>query len=185
MLQNGRDTLKTHTGIYGRFWQRLHGAVGLTVELHEDDVPDLNVAIAIFFRASRRAAPDVVTMIVEDLGARTARAGVTHLPEVIRRVRRAFVVTDTDDTFARDTHFFFPDVERFVIGLIHGHPQTLFRQIKPVFTGQQFPRILNGVVFEVVAEAEVTQHFEESVVARGVTDVFQIVVFTARTHATL
>src|SRR5690606_40992551 len=39
----------------------------------------------------------------------------------------AFVVTDTDDTFARDTHFFFPDVERFVIGLIHGHPQTLFR----------------------------------------------------------
>jgi hypothetical protein len=40
-------------------------------------------------------------------------------------------------------------------------------------------------MFEVVAEAEVTQHFEEGVVARGVTDVFQVVVFTARTHATL
>jgi glycine/serine hydroxymethyltransferase len=40
-------------------------------------------------------------------------------------------------------------------------------------------------VFEVVAEAEVTQHFEEGVVTRGVTDVFQVVVFTTRTHATL
>lgn len=40
-------------------------------------------------------------------------------------------------------------------------------------------------MFEVVAEAEVTQHFEEGVVTRGVTDVFRVVVFTARTHATL
>ncbi len=40
-------------------------------------------------------------------------------------------------------------------------------------------------MFEIVTEAEVTQHFEEGVVARGVTDIFQIVVFTARTHAAL
>jgi hypothetical protein len=40
-------------------------------------------------------------------------------------------------------------------------------------------------VFEVIAEAEVTQHFEESMVTCSVADVFQIIVFTARTYATL
>ena len=127
----------------------------------------------------------MLAVIVEDLGARTARTGITHLPEVVRRVWRAFVITDANNTLARDPDFFFPDFVGFVIGFIDGNPQTLFRQVEPVFTGQQFPRVLNGIVFEVVAEAEVTQHFEERVVTRGVTDVFQVVVFTARTHATL
>lgn len=40
-------------------------------------------------------------------------------------------------------------------------------------------------MFEIVTEAEVTQHFEEGVVTSGVTDVFQIVVFTTRTHTAL
>ncbi|STP44059.1 Uncharacterised protein [Escherichia coli] len=40
-------------------------------------------------------------------------------------------------------------------------------------------------MFEIVAEAEVAQHFEEGMVTRGVTDVFQVVVFTTRTHAAL
>src|SRR5690606_27566430 len=37
----------------------------------------------------------------------------------------------------------------------------------------------------IVAEAEVAEHFEEGVVARGVADVFQIVVLAAGTHALL
>ncbi|MND20558.1 hypothetical protein D3C80_108910 [compost metagenome] len=185
VLQNSRDTLQTHTGIYGRLRQRLHSAVNLTVELHEDDVPDLNVAIAIFFCRARRSTPNVVAVIVEDLGTRTARTCVAHLPEVVRRIRRAFVVADADNALTWDTDFFFPDFVSFIIGFVHGNPQTLFRQVEPVFTGQQFPRELDSIVFEVVAEAEVAQHLEESMVTCGVADVFQIVVFTARTHATL
>ncbi len=40
-------------------------------------------------------------------------------------------------------------------------------------------------MFEVIAEAEVAQHFEESMVTCSVSDVFQIVVFTSRAYATL
>lgn len=123
----------------------------------------------------------MVTVIVEDLGTWTTRARIAHLPEVVRRVRCAFVIADADNTFARDTNFFFPDFEGFVIGFIDGNPQTLFRQVEPVFTGQQFPCILDGVVFEIVAEAEVAQHFEEGMVTRGVTDVFSRCVY--RPHA--
>ena len=48
-LHDGRDTLNPHTGIHRRLGQRLECAIGLTVELHEDHVPDLDEAIAIFF----------------------------------------------------------------------------------------------------------------------------------------
>ncbi len=185
MLQYCGNTLQTHTGIYGWLRQRLHGAVDLTVELHEDDVPDLNVTVTVFFCATRRATPDVIAMIVEDFGAWTAWTGIAHLPEVVRRVRCAFVIADANNTFARDTYFFFPDFIGFVVGFVNGNPQTLFRQVEPVFTGQQFPCVLDSIVFEIIAEAEVTQHFEEGVVTCGVTDVFQIVMFTARTHAAL
>ena len=40
-------------------------------------------------------------------------------------------------------------------------------------------------MFEVVAEAEVAQHFEEGVVTGGVADVLQIVVLTPGAHAAL
>ena len=185
MLQHGRNTLQTHTGIHGRFRQRFHGAVSLTVELHEDDVPNLNVAIAIFFCASRRPTPDMVAVVVENFGAWTTRTGITHLPEVVGSISRTFVITDADDTFARNTDFFFPDFIGFIVSFIDGDPQTLFWQGKPVFTGQQFPCILNSIVFEVIAEAEVAQHFEESVVTCSVTDVFQVIVLTTRTYTTL
>ena len=49
-LHDGGDTLQTHAGIHGRTGQRLHGAVSLTVELHEHHVPDLDETVAILFR---------------------------------------------------------------------------------------------------------------------------------------
>lgn len=127
----------------------------------------------------------MVAVVVENFGARTARAGITHLPEVVGSISRAFVITDTDDTFARNADFFFPDFIGFIVSFIDGDPQTLFWQGKPVFTGQQFPCVLNSIMFEIIAEAEVAQHFEESMVTCSVTDVFRVVVLTARTHATL
>lgn len=64
----------------------------------------------------------MVAMVEENFGARAARAGIAHLPEVIRSVSRAFVIADTNNAFARDTHFFFPDFVRFVVGLVNGNP---------------------------------------------------------------
>ncbi len=49
-LHDGGDPLQSHAGIHGRTRQRLHGAVSLTVELHEHHVPDLDETVAILFR---------------------------------------------------------------------------------------------------------------------------------------
>ena len=127
----------------------------------------------------------MVAVIKENLSTRTARAGITHLPEVVRRVLCAFVITDADNALSRNTDFIFPDVVRFIIRCINSNPQFLFRQVKPFFAGQQFPGEIDGIVLEVIAEAEVTQHFEESMVTCSVADVFQVVVLTAGTDTAL
>src|SRR5688572_19298211 len=125
MLHNRSDTLKPHPGIYGWFWQWQHGAVSLTVELHEHQVPDLDITVAIFFSRTRRTASDVIAMIIDNLGTRAARAGIAHLPEVIRSKCAAFIIANADNTFFWNADFFFPDFEGFVISLIDGDPQLL------------------------------------------------------------
>jgi hypothetical protein len=122
-------------------------------------------------------------VIVKDLGARTARSGVAHHPEIVRGIARALVVADADHTLGRHSNFPGPDVVCLVVFGIHRHPQFVLWQF--INKGQQFPRKLDRIPLEVIAKAEVAQHLEESMVARGITDVLQIVVFAAGTHAFL
>ena len=42
-----------------------------------------------------------------------------------------------------------------------------------------------ATAFEIVAEGEIAEHFEEGVMARGVADIVQIVVLAAGAHALL
>jgi len=51
--------------------------------------------------------------------------------------------------------------------------------------GKELPGKLDCLALEVVAEAEVAQHLEESVMACGVADVLQVVVLAAGTYAAL
>ncbi len=88
MLQYGTDTFQAHSGINRRFRQffplcrPLNGCT-------QDDIPGFDMAVAVFFSRTRRATPNVITVIVENFGTRTARTGVAHLPEVIGSVRCA------------------------------------------------------------------------------------------------
>src|SRR5699024_10492938 len=69
-LQDRGQTLQAHAGIHAGRRQRLHFTVGLAVELHEHEVPDLDVAVAVLFRRAGRAAGHVRTVVVEDFTAR-------------------------------------------------------------------------------------------------------------------
>jgi len=183
VLHHRTDPLQAHAGIYRRRWQRMQHAIGGAVELHEHVVPDFDVTVTVFIWRARRAAPDFRTVIVENLGARAARAGIAHGPEVVRCVRRAFVVANTDHALGRDTDFFGPDVIRFVIAGVNGYPELVFRQLENA--GQESPSEVDRVFLEIIAEAEVTEHFKEGVVTCGVADVFQVAVLAAGSHALL
>ncbi len=183
VLQHRRQPLQAHAGVDAGLGQLVHHAVFGAVELHEDVVPDLDVAVAVLFGRARRAARDLGAVVVEDLGARAARAGVAHHPEVVRGVARALVVADADDAFGRHAHGLVPDVVGLVVLGIDGDPQLVGRQLE--VDGQQFPRVADRVLLEVVAEAEVAQHLEERVVARGVAHVVEVVVLAAGSDALL
>ena len=124
-------------------------------------------------------------MIKEDFGARTARTGIAHRPEVVGSVRRTLVVTDAHHALCRDADFLSPDVIGLIVGGVDGDPELFLGQIQPFVAGQELPGVSNGIALEIVAEAEVTQHLEKRVVTRGVADVLQIVVLAAGTHTLL
>ena len=182
-LQHRGDALQPHAGVDARLGQPVHRSRVVAVELHEDVVPDLDVAVAVLVGAARRAAGDVRAVVVEDLGARAARAGVAHHPEVVGRIARALVVADAHDALGRHADLAVPDVVGLVVLGVDRDPELLGRQL--VDLGQQLPGESDRVLLEVVAEAEIAQHLEEGVVTRGVADVLEVVVLAAGADAFL
>src|SRR5690606_3206470 len=63
MLQNSSNALQPHARIHARAGQRRHVALRVALELHEHKVPDLDKAVAVFFRRSGRTAPDFGAMV--------------------------------------------------------------------------------------------------------------------------
>ena len=111
-----------------------------------------------------------------DLAARAARAGIAHLPEVVVLVKAA-------NMFRIDVCIFKPELLGFVI-------LSENRDIKARFVEfenfrDKFPRIFYRVFLEVVAEREVSEHFEKRVVTRREADIFKVVVLSARSDALL
>ena len=85
-LHDRGDALEAHTGIDVLLRQRQQRAVILPVELHEHEVPVLEVAVAVAAgRTVRRVAADLGALVVVELRARPARAGRSGAPEVVLR----------------------------------------------------------------------------------------------------
>src|ERR1700730_15585391 len=109
-------------------------------------------------------------MVVEYFGARAARSGVAHRPEVglfshARAARRI------------DANFLDPDALSFIVFGIDGYPQTVLRNFQRA--GDEVPGEVDRLPLEVIAETEVAQHLEKCVVTCGVADVLQVIVLTA------
>ena len=83
-LQNGRDALEPHAGVDRRAREIDALAAFELLVLHEHEVPDLDEAVAFGIRRARRAARNLVAVVVEDFGARSARTGIAHGPEIVR-----------------------------------------------------------------------------------------------------
>ena len=144
--------------------------------MHEHEVPDLDIAIAFLIRRTRRPAGHFRAVIVEDLRARSAGTGFTHRPKIgfLTHARAAGGV---------DANLIGPDARGFVVFLENRHPQPVLRNAEGA--GDEIPREMDGFALEVVAEAEIAQHFEKRMVSGGVTDILQVVVLAAGANATL
>ena len=171
-LEDGGDAFEAHTGVDAGF----AGVLVLLLVLHEDEVPDFDEAVAIFTRRAGRTAWDVGAVIVENFGARTAGACIAHRPEII-------IGGTADNFFVGQAGDFFPEIEGFVIGVVDGDAELLGRNA-PDF-GNQLPGVGDGALLEVIAEAEIAEHFKKRMVARGIADIVEIVMLAASTDAFL
>ena len=174
-LQHRGNALQAHARVHGGFGQGRHTPLGVALELHKDQIPDLDIAIEIVARHARRGARHPGAVVIEHLRAGPAGAGIAHLPEV--------VLIQARDTCGGETDVIGPNPLGLVVVAVHRDPQPLPGQFQ--VAGEELPGEANGLSLEVVAKAEVAEHFEEGVVARGVADIFQIVVLAAGAHTAL
>ena len=175
-LQGGCDPLEAHAGVDARPGQRRARLARALVELHEDEIPDFGESVAVFLGRTGRTTGDGRPVVVEDLRARTARARLTHGPEVV-------VGGDADDLVVRQAGDLAPQPGGVLVGDMDCDQQLLGRQ--PEIAGDELPREFDRRLLEVVPEGEIAEHLEEGQVAAGVADIVEVVVLAARAHALL
>ena len=184
MLQHRRQSLEPHAGIDRGFGQRNHRPIShFAVELHEHQIPDFDKAITVFIGRAGRATGNVRAMIVKNFAARATRTGIAHHPEIIGREFATLVIANANDSLFRHANFVRPEVVGLVVVRVHRHQQAILWQF--VNVGQQFPCKLDRIFLEIIAETEIAEHLKKRVVARGVADVFKIVMLAAGAHAAL
>ena len=159
ILEGGHQALEAHTGIDVLRREGLERLVGLSVELDEDDVPDFNHQgiVHVDEVGSIPAASDLVVM---DFGARTARALVTHLPEVVLHVAGDNVVLGNTNLKPEVLGLKIRLETKVWAALEVGDIESL--GIQPVDLCEELPRPRNSLLLEIIAERPVTQHLKES-----------------------
>ncbi len=175
-LQHGGDALQSHAGVDRRARQIGARAVGALLELHEDEVPDLGEAVAIGIGAAGRPAGNALAVVPENLRARAARAGIAHRPEIVRG-------RDADDARVGEPRDLGPQFRRVLVRGMDGDPEPVLGEGE--LLRHEVPGELDRDILEIIAEREIAEHLEESVVPRGVADILEIVVLAAGAHAFL
>ena len=89
----------------------------------------------------------MLAVIVENLGAGSARPRRPHTPEVV-------VGSNADDPLIRQARDLLPDRRGFVIRMIDRDQQAV--RIYAELPGQQLPREMDRIGFEVISKTEIT-----------------------------
>ncbi len=182
-LQDGGEALQAEAGVdvlARQVAEDLEAVLAVAVAalvLHEDQVPDLQVALAVDRRAALLAV--LGAAVVVDLRARAARAGDAHGPEVVLHAQ----ALDPLGGHADDVP---PDLLGLVVVLVDGDPELLRLQAVAAVrdgAGEQLPGELDGAFLEVVAEREVAAHLEERAVPGGLPDLLDVQGADALLHA--
>ena len=144
------------------------------LELHEDQVPEFQEAVAVFVGAAGRAARHGGALVEEDFRAIAARPRGAHRPEI------AFMA---DDPVVGKAGDLLPQLTRLIVGGIDRDQQLVLGQADHL--GDEVPGKGDGLFLEIIAEGEIPQHLEESVMPGGIADIVQVVVLAAGADAFL
>ena len=174
-LHDPEQTLEAHAGVHAGRGQVGAGAVEMVVELHEHEVPQLDVAVAyvavvhdvlaVGGAVFLKTAVDCAVVVVE-LGAWAAGTLVAGWPPPVLVVAVAVHAVAWDALGD-------PELAGLVVGVVHGGGELVEGDAVAVGLGHQLDGEVNGLFLEVVADAEVAEHLEQRVVG-GVADLFDV-----------
>ena len=153
--QGADKTLETHACVYHIHRQLLQRPVCLAVELHEHQVPYLYHLGVVFVHQLTTGHLGLFlggAGVQVNLGTRTARTGVAHLPEIV-------VLVAVDDMVGGD--MLLPESSSLVVtrqafflaALENGHIKVFWCEMENV--DKVFPCPSNGFFLEIVAETPV------------------------------
>ena len=144
-LHDGGDPFQTHAGIDVGRRQGVVVAVFVLVKLGEDQVPDLQVAVAVATGlAVGPAATLVGAQIDVDFGTGTAGSDA-DLPEIV-------LFAQAHNALRRQANFLVPNIPGLLVLFIHRDPQPVGIQFQ--LLQQEFPGPGNGLFFKVIPEGE-------------------------------
>ena len=146
------------------------------IELHEDEVPELEVAVAGLLDVA--LGPVLRPAVEQDLRARAAQGPGTPIDQKFGPMPSRWMRSSGRPAI------FFQMPDRLVVLVVDRRVQGRLRQ--PVAAvgdrlGDQVPGGVDRALFEVVAEGEVAVHLEERQVPRGLADLLDV----ERPHALL
>ncbi len=148
----------------------------LELVLHEDEVPELEVAVA---RLPVAVGAELAAAVEQDLGAGAAGAGDAHVPVVV-------LAPEPDDAVVGQAGDLLPERDRLVVLVVDGRVEVLLVEAESALglaARDELPGELDGAFLEVVAEAEVAVHLEERAVAGRLADLLDVEGAHALLHA--
>ena len=155
-----RRPLEAHAGVDVLLRERRDRAVGVELELHEDEVPELEVPLA---RAARRAlrspAAERLAAVVEELGVGPARPGAADRPEVVGAVEADDALGRHPDLLPEPHRLFVLAEPELRVAREDRHPEEIGVDLHVV--EDELPGEVDRAVFEVLTEREVAEHLEE------------------------
>ena len=172
-LHDAREALEPHSRIHAWRGQVGSGAVQMVVELHEDEVPQLDIAVACVavgqgvFAVGNAVGGEAAmlrSVVVMELGAGSAR------PFVAGGAPPVFIVAVSVNAVGGDA-FGFPQLAGFVVRIVDGGGEFFERDA--VAFGHKLNCEVHRAALEVFADAEVAEHLEQRVVG-GVADLFDV-----------
>ena len=183
VLHDEGQTLQTGAGIDGRLVELAQEleVVPLALsaqELIEDEVPDLQEAVALGVDGGAAVGPVVGATVVVDLAAGASRSGLPGRPGDVLEGEQLDPLGGNPDLAG-------PVVEGDLVLLPDRHPQPVPVQTVAALlpaARQQSPGVGDGPLLEVVTEGEVAVHLEEGAVARRDTDVVDVIGADALLH---
>ena len=142
-LHDAGEALKTHTGIDIAALEAGIVIVAVVIKLGENEVPELNISVAVAAdSAGRRAATVLLAAVEIELRAGTAGACAV-LPEVI-------LFAEANHMVGRNTELLCPDVIRLVIVLIDADIYLIRGHLEHLRA--ELPRPGGRLMLEVIAE---------------------------------